>query len=177
MTVDYDPYSYSPPDRLQQQQQPPQEQSLAAPRKDHTTTPLSPPKTHISQFQNQQRSPPPGHSQSLPQAPTIGPTSSPATSNHQIVPKPYLATNNLSQPNLVQSSETNEGLTASPVQNPFQIHALRNQAQGVNVPQMRRPVPGSGNSFAQQQQQQQQQQKADGAEMIRPPRGDSLPSA
>ena len=172
-TVDYDPYSYSPPNRLQRQQLPPQEQSPAAPPIDHTTTPLSPPKTHISQLQNQQRSPPPGHSQSPRQAPPIGPTSSPATSNHQIVPKPYLATNNLSQPNLVQSSETNEGLTASPVQNPFQIHALRNQAQGVNVPQMRRPVPGSGNSFAQQQ----QQQQADGTEMIRPPRGDSLPPA
>lgn len=171
-TVEYDPYSYNPPHQLQQQQQPPQEQSPAAPPKDHTTTPISSPKTHISQLQNQQRSLTPGHSQSPRQAPPIGPISSLATSNNQIVPKPYLATNNLSQPNLVQSSETNEGRTILPVQNPFQIHALRSQAQGVNVPQMRRPVPGSGNSFAQQQQQQ-----ADGAETIRPPRGDSLPPA
>ena len=70
------------------------------------------------------------------------------------------------------------GYHAPPVPNPFQIHALRNQAQGVNVLQMRRPLLGNGNAFAQQQQQQQQQQQAQAqeTEVVRQPRGDSLPA-
>ena len=185
MHIDFDPYSYSPPTRLQGQQQLPQEQSPAAPPKDPQPQPMSPTKTHISQLQNQQRPP---QSQGPRQAPQIGPTSNPATYGHQDNNKPAVPMNNFGQTSLPVSPES-DGLprATSPVPNPFQIHALRDQAQGVNVPQMRRPVPGNGNAFAQQQQQQQQQQQhqqqqaqahiqVQGPDVVRPPRGDSLPA-
>ena len=179
MHIDFDPYSYSPPTRLQGQQQLPQEQSPAAPPKDPQSQPISPSKTHISQLQNQQRPP---QSQVQRQAPQIGPTSNPATYGHQDNNNPTVSTNNLGQTSLAVSSGADDTPRAtSPVPNPFQIHALRNQAQGVNVPQMRRPLPGNGNAFAQQQQQQQQAQaqsqpQPQETEVVRPPRGDSLPA-
>lgn len=177
MHVDFDPYSYSPPTRLQGQQQLPQEQSPAAPPKDSRAQSMSPTKTHISQLQNQQRSP---QSQVPRQAPPIGPTSNPATYAHHDNNKPTVPINNFGQTSLPVSPDS-AGLprATSPVPNPFQIHALRDQAQGMNVPQMRRPVPGNGNAFAQQQQQQQQahaQIQVQGADVVRPPRGDSLPA-
>ena len=177
MHVDFDPYSYSPPTRLQGQQQLPQEQSPAAPPKDSQAQSMSPTKTHISQLQNQQRPP---QSQVPRQAPPIGPTSNPATYAHHDNNKPTVPINNFGQTSLPVSPDS-AGLprATSPVPNPFQIHALRDQAQGMNVPQMRRPVPGNGNAFAQQQQQQQQahaQIQVQGADVVRPPRGDSLPA-
>ena len=175
MHIDFDPYSYSPPTRLQGQQALPQEQSPAAPPKDLPNQSMSPPKTHISQLQNQQRPP---QSQIPRQAPQIGPTPSPATYGHHDNNKPTVPINHHGQTSLAVSPDS-DGLPreTSPVPNPFQIHALRDQAQGVNVPQMRRPVPGNGNAFAQQQQQQQAhaQIQVQGADVVRPPpRGDSL---
>ena len=80
----------------------------------------------------------------------------------------------------------------SPVRNPFQIHALRSQAQGGDLPravsrpdsqvhmlgsrsdngtgpQMRRPVPDNGNTFAKEQSQDRANTGA-----VRPARSDSL---
>ena len=82
----------------------------------------------------------------------------------------------------------------SPVRNPFQIHALRSQAQGGDVPraisrpdsqvhtsgsrsdigggsQSRRPVPGNGNTFAKEQS---QERPVAAAGVVRPARSDSL---
>ena len=174
MHVDFDPYSNSPPTRLQGQQALPREQSPAAPPKDPQPQSMSPNKSHISQLQNQQRPP---QSQIPRQAPQIGPTSNPATYGHHDNNKPTAPMNNFGQTSLPVSPES-DGLPreTSPVPNPFQLHALRDQAQGVKVPQMRRPVPGNGNAFAQQQQQQAHAQiKVQGADTVRPPpRGDSL---
>ena len=160
VNVDFNPYSYSPPTQFQRLPKLPHEQQTpAAPPKDPQSPPMSPTKTHISQLQNQQRPP---QSPQPRQATQIGPTSNPATYGHQTAYNPN---------KFAPSSEIDDlPRDASPVQNPFQIHALKIQAQGVNVPQMRRPVPGNGNSFAQAQ----PQQQAEADDVDRPPRGDSL---
>ena len=160
MNIENDPYtpstgSESPaapqipafpqPARTQPQIQPQPSLQASPPRQAQNQSPLS----HLqSQFQSQQR-PPTSQPQQPRQAPPIQPPA-----------KPYLNTSNLNTP-----TDSEQPRAISPVRNPFQITALRSQAQGVGVPQMRRPVPGSGNSFA-------QQQEESGA--VRPPRGDSL---
>ena len=181
---DYDPYAYTSPPLSQPQQQ--TQRSPAPPPKDTASTfPQPPPATaqqqlsaqahyHNAQLQNQQRAPPPTSAPR--QAPQIQPPSAtlvPATSQlpppqPQALPKAALGPSNLPAPNdppfVTEKQETDRA--SSPVRNPFQLHALREQAQGRGVPQMRRPVPGSGNSFA--------VHTGGGGEAVRPPRGDSL---
>ena len=165
MTIDYDPFAYqsagSTPKDASAFPQPP----TSAPRKP-ASSPQPPPKTQpeMSQLQGQQRPPPPTSQprQAPPIAPPI-PTAQPQPSD------------NLSPTSTDSNSPSNRA--SSPVRNPFQIKALGSQAQGVGVPaavQNRRPLPGSGNSFAQQAQQQQQ---GSGDSALRPPRGDSLKHA
>lgn len=191
--LDYDPYSYSAPPQ-QNQQQPLSQTRATPPRESPISTPTfsTPPPSqsqlpaqaqyHVSQLQNQQRPPPPTSApRQAPQIQSSGASLVPATTtgtSPQPPPKTYLSTSNLSpEP---ESRSLPSDRAASPVRNPFQVSALRDQ-QGRGVPQMRRPVPG-GNSFAQQSPQQSHVEaggvmtgpgSAVGA--VRPPRGDSLP--
>ena len=170
MTIDYDPFTYqsagSTPKDASAFPQPP----TSTPQK--PTSALRPPQKiqpEMSQLQTQQR-PPPSTSQPR-QAPPIAP---PAPVAQPQPPKPVLSFDNLSPTNNDSNESSNRA--SSPVRNPFQIKALGSQAQGVGVPaavQNRRPVPGSGNSFAQQA----QQQQGGGDSALRPPRGDSLKHA
>lgn len=194
---DYDPYSYSAPPQQQQQQSP------AAPRKDSplsTPTFPTPPSSqirssaqaqyHVTQLQNQQRPPPPTSAPR--QAPQIQPPGASLVSATAIAATPQAPPappkSSISNANLSPESPLDDrsGLAgaraASPVRNPFQVSALKDQ-QGRGVPQMRRPVPGSGgNNFAQQLQQSEGVMTGPGnavgtvssGSAVRPPRGDSL---
>lgn len=164
----------------------------AAPPKDSTTQWPQPPQSAHTQFQaqgqpqpgqlqNQQRTPPPAQSQPR-QAPLIAPpavflqSSSPqsrsrSTSQSQPRPPPKpspINTNNLAPSPTEEPSRTR---TTSPVRNPFQINALRSQAQGA-APQLRRPVPGSGTASPREVAQSPGTENGGG--VVRPPRGDSL---
>lgn len=150
------------------------------------------------QLQNQQRPPPPLQSQprqappiapppaqSQPrQAPPIAPpavslqSSSPQSrsrsvsqSQPQFHPHPKPAPINTSNLAPSPTDEPSRTRTTSPVRNPFQINALRSQAQGA-APQLRRPVPGSGTATPKEKPQSPATENAGAA--VRPPRGDSL---
>ena len=169
MTIDYDPYSYnsapqsssSTPKDATAFPQPPS----SIPRKPPISNSQPPPsQPEMSQLQTQQQRPPPPTSHPR-QAPPIAPASTSKLNTQSS--NPTLTTDNLSP----SVDPGNSNRASSPIRNPFQIKALGSQAQGVGVPaavqsQNRRPVPASGNSFAQQQ------QLGEGA--VRPPRGDSL---
>lgn len=162
MQIDYDPWAYS------EQQSTGSSPHTASFPQPPTSIPQKGPTSHphpspeMSQLRNQQRSPP-LHPQQPRQAPPIAQAPTSAPSLYPFAPpKPFLSTDNLPPPN-----DTNR--TSSPVRNPFQIKALGSQAQGVGVPaavQTRRPVPGSANSYS-----------PHGESAVRPPRGDSLPTA
>lgn len=164
----------------------------SAPPKDSPTQWPQPPQSALSQFQtqgqpqpgqlhNQQRPPPLAQSQPR-QAPPIDPpavslqSSSPQSrsrsasqSQSQPPPKPTpISTSNLAPSPTEEPSRTR---TTSPVRNPFQINALRSQAQGA-APQLRRPVPGSGTASPREMAQSPGAENGGG--VVRPPRGDSL---
>ena len=200
MGIEYDPYSYSS-QQGPKFQQPPQSQSPtqrlmapppSAPSNEGPTQWPQPPQSTLSQvqshpqpqngqLQNQQRPPPPAQSQPR-QAPPIAPPGlslqssspqSPSRSASQSDPQPPPKPTPIETSNLVPSpiEEPNRTRATSPVRNPFQINALRSQAQGP-APQLRRPQPGSGTGSPR-----------DGAQgpgieneggVVRPPRGDSL---
>ena len=135
----------------------------------------------LGQLQNQQRPPPPAQSQPR-QAPPIAPpavalqSSSPqsrsrSTSQSQTqaapVPTPISTSNLAPSP----TEESARKRSTSPVRNPFQINALRSQAQGT-APQLRRPVPGNGSGSPREMGQ--SPGTDNGGGVVRPPRGDSL---
>lgn len=200
MGLEYDPYAYTSQQasRLAQPprvQTPPQSRNgppPSAPPKDSPTQWPQPPPSALSQslsqaqpqpgqLQNQQRPPPPAQSQPR-QAPPIAPpavslqSSSPQSrsrsasqSQPQLPPKPSpINTSNLAPSPTDEPSRTR---TTSPVRNPFQINALRSQAQGA-APQLRRPVPGSGTASPRETAQSPGIENGGG--VVRPPRGDSL---
>ena len=169
----------------------------STPPKDSPTQWPQPPQSALSQFQaqaqpqpgqlqNQQRPPPPAQSRPR-QAPPIAP---PAVSLQSPSPQsrygsgPASQAQPYSQPppeptpintsNLTPSptDEPPRTRTTSPVRNPFQIHALRSQAQGA-APQLRRPVPGNGTASPREVGQSPASENGGG--VVRPPRGDSLP--
>ncbi len=174
---------------------PPQSRSgppPSAPPKDPQTQWPQPPQSVLSKFQaqaqpqpgqlqDQQRPPPPAQSRPR-QAPPIAPpavslqSSSPQSrsrsasqSQQQAPPKPTpINTSNLAPSPKEEPSRTR---TTSPVRNPFQINALRSQAQGA-APQLRRPVPGSGTASPREIAQSPGTENGGG--VVRPPRGDSL---
>lgn len=201
--LEYDPYAYTSqqPSRLAQPpkaQTPPQSRNgppPLAPPKDSPTQWPQPPQSALSQsqvhaqpqpgqLQNQQRPPPPAQSQPR-QAPPIAPpavslqSSSPqsrsrAASQSQPQPPPKPAPINTSNLAPSPTDEPSRTRTTSPVRNPFQINALRSQAQGT-APQLRRPVPGSGTASPREPGQ--IPATENGAGVVRPPRGDSLAGA
>ena len=136
------------------------------------------------QIQNQQRPPPPAQLQPR-QAPPIAPPavalqSIPPQSGPSFTPQPQPpiapAPTPINTRNLVPSppqEEPSRIRTTSPVRNPFQINALRSQAQGA-APQLRRPVPGSGSGTASPRDIAQSPGTENGSGVVRPPRGDSL---
>lgn len=164
----------------------------SAPPKDSPPRWPQPPQSALSQFQaqaqpqpgqlqNQQRPPPPAQSQPR-QAPPIAPpavslqASSPQSrsrSTSQSQPQPPPKPTPINTSNLAPSptEEPSRTRTTSPVRNPFQINALRSQAQGA-APQLRRPVPGSGTASPREIAQSPGTENGGG--MVRPPRGDSL---
>lgn len=192
--IDFDPYSY-----YTNAQQQSQQQSPAAPPKDSPistpTFPTPPPSQsqlsaqaqyHITQLQNQQRPPPPTSAprqapQILPPGASLLPAT--ATKNPQQPPKPFVSTASLAPESPVDDKGSLAGARAtSPVRNPFQVSALRDQ-QGRGLPQMRRPVPGNVSNPSVQQPQQGEGaaigpgSAVDGvssASAVLPPRGDSL---
>ena len=201
MGIEYDPYSYKSqqgPNSQQSQKMQKQPQSHngpppSAPPKDNSTQWPQPPQSALpqiqphaepqnGQLQNQQRPPPPAQSQPR-QAPPIAPppavslqSSSPQSrsrsasqSQRQQAPKPTpIETSNLAPSPTEGSSQRR---ATSPVRNPFQINALRSQAQGA-APQLRRPLPGSGTASPRDVAQSPGTENGGG--MVRPPRGDSL---
>lgn len=165
----------------------------SAPPKGSPTQWPQPPQSALSQFQaqaqpqpgqlqNQQRPPPPAQSQPR-QAPPIAPlavslqSSSPqsrsrsASQAPQPQPPPKPAPINTSNLAPSPTEESSRIRTASPVRNPFQINALRSQAQGA-APQLRRPVPGSGTASPRETLPSPVTENGGG--VVRPPRGDSL---
>ena len=133
------------------------------------------------QLENQQRPPPPAQSQPR-QAPPIAPpavslqSSSPQSrsrSASQSQPQPPPKPSPINTSNLAASptGEPSRTRAASPVRNPFQINALRTQAQG-GSPQLRRPIPGSGTASPREMAQSAGTENVGG--VVRPPRGDSL---
>lgn len=164
--------STPPKDSLTQWPQPPQ--SVLS----HVQSPTQP---QNGQLQNQQRPPPPA--QPLPrQAPPIAP---PAVALQSASPQPRSRSVSQSQPqpnpkptpittsNLAPSptEEPSRTRATSPVRNPFQITALRSQAQGA-APQLRRPLPGNGTGSPRDVGQSPGAENGSG--VVRPPRGDSL---
>lgn len=164
----------------------------SAPPKDSPTQWPRPPQSALSQFQaqaqsqpgqlqNQQRPPPPAQSQPR-QAPPIAPPAVPLPSNSpqsrarsasQSQPQPPSKPTPINTSSLTPSptEEPSRIRTTSPVRNPFQINALRSQAQGA-APQLRRPVPGSGTASPREMAQSLGTENGSG--VVRPPRGDSL---
>ena len=133
------------------------------------------------QLQNQQRPPPAAQSRPR-QAPPIAPpavslqSSSPQSrsrSTSQSQPQPPSKPTPISTSNLAPSptEEPSRTRASSPVRNPFQINALRSQAQGA-APQLRRPMPGSGTGSPRDVAQSPGIESGGG--VVRPPRGDSL---
>ncbi|KAK4694603.1 hypothetical protein P7C71_g3008, partial [Lecanoromycetidae sp. Uapishka_2] len=199
--IDFDPYSYSSSPQQQQKQQQQQQPSPAAPSKDSPLPmpkfPTPPPSQsqlsaqaqyHITQLQNQQRPPPPTSAPR--QAPQILPPGAslvPATATApQPPPKPLVGTTSLTpEPPMDDRSGTAGVRATSPVRNPFQVSALREQ-QGRGLPQMRRPVGGNSASGTPSPTQQSQQgegvavgpgsvaRAVNSGTAVRPPRGDSL---
>lgn len=198
MGLEYDPYAYSSPaSRLAQPpivQTPPQLRNAppSAPPKDPPAHWPQPPQSAISQLQiqaqpqpsqtqSQQRPPPPTQYQQR-QAPPIVPpavalqSSSPqsrsrSTSQSQPQPPPKPTPINTSNLAASPTEDPSRTQTASPVRNPFQINALRSQAQGA-APQLVRPLPGSGNRSPREMMQSHATENGGG--VVRPPRGDSL---
>lgn len=178
-----------------QRSTPPQSRSgppPSAPPKDSPLQWPQPPQSTLSQvqapaqpqpghLQNQQRPPPPAQSQPR-QAPPIAPpavslqASSPQSrsrSTSQSQPQPASKPTPINTSNLAPSPTEGPSRTrtTSPVRNPFQIHALRSQAQGA-APQLRRPVAGSGTASPREAAQSPGTET--GVGIVRPPRGDSL---
>ena len=200
MGMEYDPYSYKSQQgpSLQQSQKlqtPPQYHNgppPSAPPKDNSTQWPQPPQSALpqvqihaqpqnGQLQNQQRPPPPAQSQP-PQAPPIAPpavslqSSSPQSrsrSASQSQPQPPPKPTPIDTSNLAPSptEEPSQRRATSPVRNPFQINALRSQAQGA-APQLRRPLPSSGTASPRDVAQSPGTENGGG--VVRPPRGDSL---
>ena len=206
-TLEFDPRSYAsearaPPSRRNE----PEPQSKQQPQLFLENSPSWPqPYTYTnitqSNVTNQQRPPPPSKG-SPRQAPAIPPPSqsySPAPPPKE-KPQTSVRSGDGSTSQLPSSqrpfspSDPAQQRSASPIRNPFQIHALRAQAQGGGIPravqgdsrpdsqaqgpsgigmspapQTRRPVPGSGNAFASEQ-----SQERTGGLVTRPARSDSL---
>jgi len=147
MMIDYDPYSQHT--SLQSARSSPK--SVGSFPQPPSSVPRKPPTSapqlpEMFQMQSQQ------------QPPLYPQLQQPRQASSTALPKPTLNTENLAPSRA--SNDTNR--TPSPVRNPFQIKALGSQAQGygpVPAVQTRRPVPGSGSDS-----------------MVRPPRGDSLPT-
>ena len=185
-----------PPQRLMPLQShsgpPPSGPPPPAPHDDSPTQWPQPPQSAVSAFQgqaqpqnvqlqNQQRPPPPAQSQPR-QAPPIAPpavslqSSSPqsrsrSTSQSQPQPPPKPSSTNTSNLAPSPTEEPSRTRGSSPVRNPFQINALRSQAQGA-APQLRRPMPGSGTGSPRDVAQSPGTDSGGG--VVRPPRGDSL---
>ena len=134
------------------------------------------------QLQNEQRASPLAQSQphqtSLVATPAVSLQSSSLESRShsgsqsqqpQPPPNPTRINTNLAPSPTEERSRTR---TTSPVRNPFQINALRSQAQGA-APQLRRPVPGSGTASPREMMPSPGTETGGG--VVRPPRGDSLP--
>ena len=196
--IEYDPYSYAS-QQGPRSQQPTKLQTLpqratplqshngpppSAPPKDSLTQWPQPPQSALSQIQPLGPTPP-AQAQSRQAAPMALPVAPPAVSlqssspqsrsrsasqsQQQAAPKPTpINTSNLAPSPTEEPSRTR---ATSPVRNPFQINALRSQAQGA-APQLRRPVPGSGTGSPREMVQSPGAENGGG--VVRPPRGDSL---
>ena len=201
---EYDPYAYTsqPPSAAPSRRKEPTPGSTPTSQApDVTESSFPQPPSSISQIQpkviDQQRAPPPSQSQPR-KAPAIAPPSQPYSpapppkDNVHTIPN---AADPPFQPPTIQRPFTPHDpaqlRAPSPVRNPFQIHALRAQAQGGGLPravrsegrpdsqvstsitgngagpQTRRPVPGGGSGVSGEQSQER-------APVVRPARSDSL---
>ena len=181
MGIEYNPYSYDPQQgpKLQQAQKtqaPPQRSTPpqpyigpppSAPPKDPPTQWPQPPQALFSQTQT--------HLQSQArQAPPIAPPAVALQSySPQSQPQPPSKPTPINTGNLAPSptEEPSRTRTTSPVRNPFQINALRSQAQGA-TPQLRRPLVGGATGSSREGSQ--SPGAGNGGGVVRPPRGDSL---
>ena len=180
------------PQKLQTPPQPINAPPPSAPPKEPSTQWPQPPQspsrqvqthtqTQSGQLQNQQRPPPPAQSQPR-QAPPIAP---PAVSLQAFTPqtRSRSASQSQSQPPYKPTPIDTSNLAASPsegpsrirspspIRNPYQLNALRSQAQGA-APQLKRPLPGSATGSPKDVAQSPGTENGGG--VVRPPRGDSL---
>ncbi len=195
--IEYDPYSYTS-QQGPRSQQPQKLQTLpqratplqshngpppSAPPKDSLTQWPQPPQSALSQIQPLGPTPP-AQAQPRQVPPMAPPVTLPAVSLQSSSPQSRSRSASQSQPaapkptpintsNLAPSptEEPSRTRATSPVRNPFQINALRSQAQGA-APQLRRPVPGSGTGSPREMVQSPGAENGGG--VVRPPRGDSL---